>query len=130
MNGYSEEINGNKYLTLVPTNESKNIMERYEELWSKIRDLFRSITNNSDDSDEKYMKTKLNLDGDLPLNKTLEIRGMIKVFRTVFHKNSKYDPLVFLNGYLYKLKMLYFKRIDVSEGIDINKTSESKEYNN
>ena len=130
MNGYSEEINGNKYLTLVPINESKNIMERYEELWSKIRDLFRSITNNSDDSDEKYMKTKLNLDGDLPLNKTLEIRGMIKVFRAVFHKNSKYDPLVFLNEYLYKLKMLYFKRIDVSEGIDINKTSESKECNN
>ena len=24
VNGYFEEINGNKYLTLVPTNESKN----------------------------------------------------------------------------------------------------------
>ena len=35
-----------KYLTLIPTNESKEIMKRYEELWSKLRDLIRSITNN------------------------------------------------------------------------------------
>ena len=26
------------------------------------------------------------------------------------------------------IKMLYFDRIDVSKGIDVNKTSESKEY--
>ena len=36
VNGYFEEINKNKYLTLVPTNESKGII-KYEELWSKIR---------------------------------------------------------------------------------------------
>ena len=39
MNGYSEEINEYKYLTLVPTNESEEIIKKYEELWSKIRDL-------------------------------------------------------------------------------------------
>ena len=45
---------------------------KYEELWSKIRDLIRSITNNSDDDyDEKYMKSKFNSDKDLPLNKML-----------------------------------------------------------
>ena len=49
VNGYFEEINKNKYLTLVPTNESKEIMKKYEELWSKTRDLIRSITKNSDD---------------------------------------------------------------------------------
>ena len=57
VNGYFEEINGNKYLTLVPTNENKE--KKYEELWSKIRDLIRSITKNSDDYYEKYMKIKL-----------------------------------------------------------------------
>ena len=30
---------------------------------------------------------------------------------------------------VYILQMLYFDRIDVSEGIDVNKTSASKEYN-
>ena len=46
VNGYFEEINGNKYLTLVSTIESKEIIKKYEELWSKIRDLIRSITKN------------------------------------------------------------------------------------
>ena len=32
MNGYFEEINKNKFLTLVPTNKSKEIIKKYEEL--------------------------------------------------------------------------------------------------
>ena len=32
MNGYFEEINVNKYLTLVPTNESKEKFNKYEKL--------------------------------------------------------------------------------------------------
>ena len=44
VNGYLEEINGNKYLTRVPTNESKEKIKKNEELWIKIRDLIRSIT--------------------------------------------------------------------------------------
>ena len=55
VNGYLEEINENKYLTLVASNESKEKIKIYEELWSNIRDLIRSITRNSDDCDEKYM---------------------------------------------------------------------------
>ena len=35
-NKYFEEINENKSLTLVPTNESKEKIEKCEELWSKI----------------------------------------------------------------------------------------------
>ena len=55
MNGYFEKINANKYLTLVPTDENKEKIKKYEELWIKIRDLIRSITKNSDtyDYDEK-----------------------------------------------------------------------------
>ena len=33
MNGYFEENNENKYLTLVPLNENKEIIQKYEELW-------------------------------------------------------------------------------------------------
>ena len=32
VNRYFEQINKNKYLTLVPTNESKEKIKRYEEL--------------------------------------------------------------------------------------------------
>ena len=38
INEYIEESNGNKYLTLVSTDESKNIRKKYEDLWNKIRD--------------------------------------------------------------------------------------------
>ena len=48
INGYIDEINGNKYLTIVPTNESKEIPKKYEKLWTKKRDHIRIITNNSD----------------------------------------------------------------------------------
>ena len=53
MNGYFKEINGNKYLTLVSSNETKEQRKKYEELWSKVRDLIRSVAKNSDDYDEK-----------------------------------------------------------------------------
>ena len=38
LNGYFEEINGNKYLTLDPNNERKEKIKKYEDLWIKIRD--------------------------------------------------------------------------------------------
>ena len=48
INRYIDEINGNKYLTLVPTNESKDILKKYEKLWTKKRDHGKTITNKSD----------------------------------------------------------------------------------
>ena len=77
INGYFEDIAKIKYLLLVPTNESKKI-KKYEELWRNTRDLIRSITKNSDDYDEKYMKIKFNSDDRLPLNKTIEIATITK----------------------------------------------------
>ena len=35
---YFAEINGNKYLTLGPTNGTREKIKKYEELWIKIRD--------------------------------------------------------------------------------------------
>ena len=91
-NRYFEEINKNKYLTLVTTTKSKEIIKKYGELWSKIRDLISSLTKRSDYYNEKYMKIKFNLDDELLLNKTIEICSMIIVVRAVFHENNKYCP--------------------------------------
>ena len=54
-----------------------------EELWSKIEDLIRSITKNSDDYDEKYKKIKFDSDDDLPLHKTIKVYIAIIVVRAV-----------------------------------------------
>ena len=83
MNEYFEEINKSKYLTLIPTNESKEKIKGYEEWWSKIRDLIRWMTKNSDGYDEKDVKIKFNIDNKLPLIKT---PSMIIVVRAVFIK--------------------------------------------
>ena len=68
--------------------------KRYGELWSKIQDLIRSITENSEDYDEKYVKIKFNSDNKLPLNKTVEISIMTIVARAIFLDNNKYYPQV------------------------------------
>ena len=103
VNGYFDEINENKYQTLIPTNQSKEKIKNYEEMWIKIRDLIRSITKNLDDYDEKYMKIKFDSDDNLPLNKTIEIILVTIVVIAVFHENNKYYPQDFLDECLYKI---------------------------
>ena len=46
------EINIYRYFLLIKAKK------KYEELWSKIRDLLSPITKSSDVYDEKYMKIK------------------------------------------------------------------------
>ena len=77
---------------LVSTNESKEKTKKYEELWSKIKDLIRLITKTTNDYDKKYMKIKFNSDDELLLNKIIEIPSMIIVVRAVFLENNKYYP--------------------------------------
>ena len=36
-------------MTLVPTDESKETLKTYEELWTKVRDRIRSKNDSSDD---------------------------------------------------------------------------------
>ena len=56
INEYIEESNGNIYLVLVSTDESKDILKMCAKWWTKIKDRIRSISNNSDNYEEKYMK--------------------------------------------------------------------------
>ena len=61
-NGCIKERNGGKYLTLVPTDESRDFMENQK---------------SSENYDEKEMKIKSNPDNDLPLNKTLKLDTIV-----------------------------------------------------
>ena len=90
-------------MILVHTNESKEILKKFEELWSKTRDLISSITKNSDNYDEKHMKIRFNLDKRLPLNNTIETHSIIKFARPALYENDKYYPQVFLDECLHKL---------------------------
>ena len=74
-------------------------------MWSKIRDLIRSITKNSDiyDYDKKYIKIKFDIDDELLLNKTIENPTITILNRDIFPENNKYFEQVFLDECLNKL---------------------------
>ena len=73
------------------------------------------------------MKIKFNSDDNLPLNKVLKLHMVIVTVSSVFQEDGKYYLQVFLDECLYELQMLEYDMINVSEGIDINKTNASKE---
>ena len=72
------------------------------------------------------MRIKFNSDVDLPLNKLLKFHNLTMIIRSVFEEDGKLYLQVFLDDTLY-IKMLEYYKIDISEGIDVNKTSLSKE---
>ena len=72
-------------------------------MWSKVRDLIKSVITKSDDYDEKYIKIKFDSDDELPLNKTIKIPIITIVVRAVFHENNKCYLQVFLEEYLYEI---------------------------
>ena len=74
------------------------------------------------------MKVRFNSDDDLPLKKTVELHNIIIVVRSNFHVEKINYRKVFLGEYLHKLKMLECDRIEMSEGIGVNKTSGLQEY--
>ena len=69
------------------------------------------------------MKIKFNSDDDVPLNKILKLHNLTIVLKSVFQEDNKCYPQVFLDEYFYELQTLECDRIDISEGIDINKTN-------
>ena len=58
---------------LVFTDKSKDAMKKHEEPWNKTKAFIRSLTNNSGNYDEKYMKIRFDPDGALLLNKILQL---------------------------------------------------------
>ena len=59
--------------------------KRYEELWIKIRDFIRLLTQNLDD-----YKDQIHSDDKLHLNNTIEILTITIVLRAVFNENNKF----------------------------------------
>ena len=49
------------------------------------------------------MKIEFNSDDNLPLNKTLKLRNMTKVTRSVFEDHGQFYPQIYLDECLYEL---------------------------
>ena len=110
VNEYFEEINENKYLTLVSANESQEKLKKCKTLCSKIKNLIGTIPKNSDDYDEKNMKFKFDTDDELPLNKKVKIPIIAIVVRAFSQENNKYYQQDVLDKCLYQIWMEYLKK--------------------
>ena len=73
VDGYIEEKNGNKDLTLVSTDKNKEVLIKYTELQDKIEKI------NGDEAGEYgkvFMKIRFESNDNLPLNKILKLHNL------------------------------------------------------
>ena len=100
--GYIEEINENKYLIFDSIDENKELLKKYNDVFNGIMGKIKEVSNDECDYEKDYMKIKFNSDDDLPLNKTLNFHNMTITIRSVFKKDEKLYPQVFLDDTLYE----------------------------
>ena len=102
-NGYIEENDMNKYLDFNSTDENKELLKKYNDVFNGIKDKIKEIDNDDSDYEKDYMKFKFNSDDYLPLNELLKFRLMIIPIRYVFEEYGKLYPQVFLDDTWYEL---------------------------
>ena len=95
----------NKYLVFDSTDENKELLKKYNDVFNGIRDKIKEINNNECDHEKDYMKIQFNSDDDSPLNKSLKFSLMTITIRHVFEEDAKLFPQVFLDDTLYKLNV-------------------------
>ena len=105
VNRYIEEKGIDKYLVFDSTNENKELLKKYNDVFNGVRDKIKEINSNECDYEKDYMKIKFNSDDDLPLNKQLKFHNMTITIRSVFEEDGKLYPQVFLDDTLYELNI-------------------------
>ena len=105
VNGYIEEKDSNKYLVFDLTDENKELLKKYSDVFNGIRDKIREINKSECDYEKDQMKIKFYTDDDLPLNKSLKFHLMTITIRHVFEEDGKFYPQVFLDDTLYELNI-------------------------
>ena len=81
VNGYIEEKGVNKYLVFDCTDENKELLKKYNDVFNRTRDKIKEVSIDECDYEKDYIKIKFNSDDNLPLNKQLNFHNMtITVF--------------------------------------------------
>ena len=98
VDGHIEEKNGSKYLVFDSTDENKEVLKKYTELWNGIKNEIETINGGTEGEYGKdFMKIKFDTDDNLPLNKPLKLRMLAIIIRSVFEEDSKFYPQVYLD---------------------------------
>ena len=104
LDGFVEEKEGSKYLNISLTYNNNDVLVKYAEVWSGIKDQIKKINNGLVGEYAKdYMKIKFDSGDNLPLNKILKFCVLAIIIRNIFEKDDKYYPQIFLDDYLYEI---------------------------
>ena len=104
-NGYIEEKGVNKCLVFDSTDENKELLKKYNDVWNGVRDKIKEVSSNECDYEKDYIKIKFNSDDNLPLNKPIKVHLMAITIRSVFEEDGKLYPQLFLDDTLYELNI-------------------------
>ena len=94
-NGYIEEKGVNKYLIFDSTDENKELLKKYNDLWNGIKNKIEEVSNGKCDYEKDYMKIKFKSDDHSLLNKPLKLYNMTIIIRSVFEEDGKLYTQVF-----------------------------------
>ena len=83
--GHIDEKNGGKYLVFDSTDENKEVLKKYRELWNGIKNEIETINGDKKgEYDKDFMKIKFDRDDNLPLKKQLKLHMLTIIVRSVF----------------------------------------------
>ena len=103
--GYIEEKGVNKYLIFDSTDENKELLKKYNDVFNGIRDKIKEVCSDECDYAKDCMKIKFNSVDNLPLNKPLTFHNMTTIIRSVFEEDGTLYPQVFLDDTSYELRI-------------------------
>ena len=104
IDGFGEEKDDNKYFIISDIDRNSEILEKYNEVFSGIKDCIEQINGTELGVYDKYfMKTKVDSSDNIPLNKLLSFPAITVIIRNSFEKDGKYYPNIFLDECLYEI---------------------------
>ena len=102
---YIKEKGVNKCLVFDSTDENKELLKKYSDVWNGIKNKIKEVDDSECDYEKDYMKIKFNSDDNLPLNKPLKFHNMTITIRSVFEEDGKSYSQDFLDDDMYELNM-------------------------
>ena len=103
--GYIKEKVVDKYLVFDSTDENKELLKKYSDVWNGIKNKIKEVSDSECDYEKDYVKIKFNSDNNLPLNKPLKFHLMTITIRSVLDEDGKLYPQLFLDNALYELNV-------------------------
>ena len=102
--GHFQEKNEIKQLVLDDVDENKEVSKKYKEVSESVKKEIETINGGEKTEYGKdFRKIRFESNDDLPLNKSIKLRLLTIIIRSVFNEDGKCYPQLFLDDALYEL---------------------------